>query len=67
VAKRRFDSELLTNIFLRYQKNGFSFGAGVFDLFDEQHDFIQVAGDDLPLPGGTREFYVKASYNISFD
>ncbi len=67
-SEKRFDPEILANIFLRYQKDGFSFGAGVFDLFDEQHDFVQAYnGGGAPLPAETREFYVKMSYQMDFE
>lgn len=64
------DPKLLVNIFVNYKKflvDGMSVGVGVYDVFDARYSFIQpYNGGDAPLPGPSREFTIKFSYNKDF-
>lgn len=72
VAKIQFTQKplLLANIF--FNKKNFliedlSVGIGVYDLFNSKYSFIQpYNGGSAPLPGPSREFVVKISYQRNF-
>jgi outer membrane cobalamin receptor len=60
---------VLANIFLNYRNvvPGLTAGIGVFDIFNETPDVPQAYnGDYAPIPGRSREFVVKLSYQIDF-
>lgn len=65
-AVRRFNPELVTNLFLLYKNaiwRGVDVGVGVFDLFGTNHKFIQpFNGGHAPLPGPGREYLLRISY-----
>ena len=67
---KEFRPTYLANAFLRYQNaftEGLEFGFGVYDILGEHYQFIQpYFGLNPPLPGPTREFVLRASYNIPF-
>jgi hypothetical protein len=60
----------LANLYLLYDNlfiDGLSIGAGVFNIFNNDFRYIQpyAAGHD-PLPSGSSEFLVHASYSLGF-
>lgn len=60
---------LLLNTFIRYENllPGFHLGAGVYNLLDEQHGFIQpYAGESAPSPAPGREWVLKLQYELPF-
>lgn len=59
----------LVNLFLNYRQvlPGFTLGAGVFDLLNQRPAIPQAYnGDYAPIPGRSREYIVKLSYQIDF-
>jgi outer membrane cobalamin receptor len=60
----------LLNFFVNYDPpfiKGLSIGAGCYDILDQKLVFIQPYNSGhRPLPGPTREFLVKLSYNLNF-
>ncbi len=64
---QKFNSELTLNIFMNYKAGSFIWGAGVFDVLNIQHQYIQpYDGDGAPLPGPGRMLYVKLTYTPEF-
>ncbi len=63
---KRFPPIVLTNLFFNYTGafyEDLSVGVGVYDLFDQQYEFIQpYNGGHPPLPGPSREIILKVSY-----
>jgi len=63
-----FRPMVLTNLFFRYQNlftEGLSAGFGVYDLFNSGFDYLQpYFGLKPPLPGPSREYLIKISYDI---
>ena len=63
------DPYLLANIFLHKTDifRGFSGGIGVYDLFNQRPSIPQAYnGDYAPVPGRSREYVVKLSYQLNF-
>lgn len=65
------DPYTLFNIFMNYEPvKGLRVGGGVFDVFDARPPIPQAyngeAGAYLPIPGRSREFVLKLSYQIDF-
>jgi outer membrane receptor for ferrienterochelin and colicin len=66
------DPYLLTNVFLNYKDllPGLTLGAGVYDVFNERPSIPQAynggGGGYAPIPGRSREYIVKVSYQINF-
>jgi outer membrane receptor for ferrienterochelin and colicin len=66
------DPYALMNIFLNYRNlaPGLTLGAGVYDLFNERPAVPQAynGGDGAyaPVPGRSREYVVKLSYQLNF-
>jgi outer membrane cobalamin receptor len=64
------DPYLLTNVFLNANDlliEGLTAGVGVFDLLNEQPSIPQAYnGGYAPIPGRSREFVVKLSYQLNF-
>ena len=63
------DSTILTNISLLYKnafkKKGLDLSFSVYNLFKENHDFIQTyQGYYAPIPGPSRAFVFKLSYRF---
>jgi outer membrane receptor for ferrienterochelin and colicin len=61
---------VLANLFLNYRNfltEGLNAGIGVYDIFN-QHPAIPQAynGDYAPIPGRSREYILKLSYQINF-
>jgi len=56
------------NIYFRYQDallKGLDMGLGVYDLFDQQYEYIQLFNGGHPaLPGATREIRFNLSYSF---
>jgi outer membrane receptor for ferrienterochelin and colicin len=63
------DPYLLTNVYLNYRNvlPGLTVGAGVFDLLNQRPAVPQAYnGDYAPIPGRSREFVLKLSYQLDF-
>ena len=66
----KLNPNLLINIFFNYElpAKGFRIGFGVYDLMNEKMQFIQpYNGGHPPLPGPSREFIVKLSYQFQYN
>lgn len=65
-----YKPEILTNIFLRWNNlftKGLHFGLGAYNVFNTRYEFVQpYYGINVPLPGPTREFVFRLSYNLKF-
>ena len=62
-----FDPQFFFNLFLRYNHGNFDGGLGIYDIFNEQQNFIQpYASGHAPLPGLGREFSIRLAYTIPF-
>jgi outer membrane receptor for ferrienterochelin and colicin len=60
---------LIANLFVNYKNvlPGMTLGAGVFDLLNERPAIPQAYnGDYAPIPGRSREFVLKLSYQLDF-
>jgi outer membrane cobalamin receptor len=67
----KLDPYALLNLFVNYEPlNGLNLGLGVFDLLDARPAIPQAyngeAGAYLPVPGRSREFVIKISYQLDF-
>jgi outer membrane cobalamin receptor len=65
----KLDPYLLTNLFVNCREvlNGFTIGVGVYDLFNQRPDIAQAYnGEFAPIPGRSREYVVKMSYQLNF-
>lgn len=63
MKRRTISPKVYPNLFLRYERAGFSVGAGVRDLFDHEYEYVQpYDGGVRELPGKGREFFLKASF-----
>jgi len=64
------DPLLLLNVFLNFRQvisSRLSFGAGVYNLLGAKYSFIQpYRSDNAPLPGPSREFILKMTYQYGF-
>lgn len=64
------DPYLLANLFLNYRNlfvDGLTLGVGAYDLLNQHPAILQAYnGDYAPVPGRSREYVVKASYQINF-
>jgi outer membrane receptor for ferrienterochelin and colicin len=64
------DPYLLANVFFNYRNllvNGLTLGAGVYDLLNQRPAIPQAYnGDYAALPGRSREYVIKLSYQINF-
>jgi outer membrane receptor for ferrienterochelin and colicin len=66
------DPYVLVNIFMNYRNivPGLTLGAGVYDIFNERPGIAQAyhGGESTykPIPGRSREYVVKLSYQINF-
>lgn len=62
---------LLMNMFFNCKNlisKGLTVGAGVYDLFNQHPDIPQAYnGDYAPIPGRSREYVVKLSYQLNFN
>ncbi len=61
---------LLMNVFLNYRNllPGLHLGAGVYDLLDQRVPYLQAYnGGFAPIPGRSREFILKISYQLNFN
>ena len=64
---QKFNSELTLNVFMNYKAGSFTWGAGVFDVLNIQHQYIQpYDGGGAPLPGPGRMLYLKLTYTPEF-
>ncbi|HEY5825151.1 MAG TPA: TonB-dependent receptor plug domain-containing protein [Cyclobacteriaceae bacterium] len=61
---------VLANLFLNYKNlftEGLNIGIGAYDLFNEQPVVPQAYnGDYAPIPGRSREYILKLSYQVNF-
>jgi outer membrane receptor for ferrienterochelin and colicins len=63
LERRKLDSQVYANLFLQYQRDDFSVGIGVRDLFDKEYAYAQPFDSGVrELPGKGREFFLKASW-----
>jgi outer membrane receptor for ferrienterochelin and colicin len=65
----RLKPYLLANVFLNYKNivPGLTAGVGVYDLFNVKPAIPQAYnGDYAPVPGRSREYVVKLSYQLNF-
>ena len=63
------DPYVLANIFLNYKNivPGLTIGLGAYDLFNERPSFAQAYNSDsAPIPGRSREYVLKLSYQLNF-
>ena len=66
------DPYMLTNLFFNYRNllPGLTIGAGAYDLFNSRPEIPQAynggSGAYAPIPGRSREFVIKLSYQINF-
>lgn len=61
------DPYMLVNSFLNYETSRFVFGLGAFDIFNQKPVIPQAYnGTQAPIPGRSREFVVKVSYQLNF-
>jgi outer membrane cobalamin receptor len=61
---------VLANLFLNYKNlftEGLTAGIGVYDLFNQHPAILQAYnGDYAPIPGRSREYILKLSYQVNF-
>jgi outer membrane receptor for ferrienterochelin and colicin len=65
----KIDPYVLSNIFINYKDvvKGLTLGAGVYDLFNEKPVVVQAYNGEFgPIPGRSREYIVKLSYQLNF-
>ena len=65
----KLDGYLLANAFVNYRNivKGLTFGVGVYDILNERPVVPQAYnGDYAPIPGRSREYVVKLSYQLDF-
>src|SRR5690606_21621560 len=65
----KLDPFLLMNTFVNYRSifPGFDLGAGVYDMLGSQPPVVQAYnGGYAPIPGRSREYVIKISYQINF-
>jgi outer membrane receptor for ferrienterochelin and colicin len=68
-VSEELDAYLLTNAFFNYRDvvKGLTLGVGVYDLFNERAPIAQAYnGGYAPIPGRSREYVIKLSYQLNF-
>jgi outer membrane cobalamin receptor len=69
-VSNELDPYLLVNCFVNYRNlltKGLNAGAGIYDILNEQPSIAQAYnGGYAPIPGRSREFVVKLSYQFDF-
>jgi outer membrane receptor protein involved in Fe transport len=68
-VSKKLDPYLITNVFLNYKNfvPGLTAGAGVYDILNQRPSIPQAYnGGYAPIPGRSREFVVKISYQLNF-
>ncbi|MCE1189344.1 MAG: TonB-dependent receptor plug domain-containing protein [Ignavibacteria bacterium] len=67
---RESPSKFLLNIFYSHKDfllEGLHLGAGVYDILNVQYQFLQpYVGTNSPMPGPTREYLIRLSYQYDF-
>ena len=65
---KKFNAAAFVNIYLSLRESlakGLTLGFGVYNMFDSANKFLQpYASGHAPLPGGSREFALKAVYEF---
>ena len=65
---RRYPTVFLLNFFIQKKdafRKGLDIGIGVFDLLSSNYSYIQPYNSGhTPLPGGSREFISRVSYQF---
>jgi hypothetical protein len=57
----------LVNSFLNYEAGNFTVGVGAYDVLNQKPVIPQAYnGNYAPIPGRSREFVVKVSYQLGF-
>ena len=65
----KIDPYTLANMFINYKNvvKGLTLGVGAYDLFNQKPGIVQAYnGDYAPIPGRSREYVVKLSYQLNF-
>jgi len=63
MERTKLDPQVIANLFLQYQRDDFSVGIGIRDLFDKEYAYAQPFDSGVrELPGKGREFFLKASW-----
>jgi outer membrane receptor protein involved in Fe transport len=63
LERRKLDPQVYANLFLQYQRDDFSVGIGIRDLFNKEYAYAQPFDSGIrELPGKGREFFLKASW-----
>ena len=68
-VSNELNSYVLLNAFFNYKNivKGLTLGAGVYDLFNQRPPIAQAYnGDYAPIPGRSREYVFKLSYQLDF-
>jgi outer membrane receptor protein involved in Fe transport len=69
-VSEKLDAYLLTNLFFNFRNiitPGLTAGIGVYDLLNERPSVPQAyLGEYAPVPGRSREYVVKLSYQLNF-
>ena len=63
----RYEPKVLFNTYFLYEHffRGLSVGIGVFDILNQRKEFIQpYFGLNVTVPGNSREYYMKISYDF---
>ncbi|HTH55269.1 MAG TPA: TonB-dependent receptor plug domain-containing protein [Cyclobacteriaceae bacterium] len=61
------DPYVLANSFVNFETKGFVFGVGAYDIFNQKPVIPQAYnGNYAPIPGRSREYVVKISYQLNF-
>ena len=64
-------SQALFNVFFRFQDlftEGLELGTGLYNLTDTPINYYQpYFGSNPPVPGPSREFYIKLAYSLNFN
>jgi outer membrane receptor protein involved in Fe transport len=63
MERTKLDPQVIANLFVQYQRDDFSVGIGIRDLFDKEYAYAQPFDSGVrELPGKGREFFLKASW-----
>ncbi|MBS1507204.1 MAG: TonB-dependent receptor plug domain-containing protein [Bacteroidetes bacterium] len=63
----QLDPYLLVNSFFSYEAGSFTIGAGAYDLLNQKPAIPQAYnGNYAPIPGRSREWVLKISYQLNF-
>ena len=67
IVSTTLDRYLLVNSFVNFETSGFVFGLGAYDILNRKPVIPQAYnGSYSPIPGRSREFVIKISYQLNF-